>query len=410
MSTLLFFVRNAVTFPFTWIGRGARTHASNTHIADGRLYALDLARFVAMVFMMQGHVLDAVVNRSDLVVTEFPWNLWHLIRGFTAPVFLMVSGAVHAFATKRDDDGKVRDDVLAKRIRWAFTIIGIGYLLTFPASRIWDLPFVPEANWQTFLQVNILQLTGATMLLFVVVIASTKNVAQMGRRGLVAALVILALSPLMQHTASLSALPFWVRAFLDAGTGSIFPIFPFSAYLFVGLYIGALLHAIPKEQRDTALMHNGWRYGVVIAAAGLAAQFIMLHLGTPMQELEGPMSIPLFVRRVGVVLVVFSGAVWILNRTWRYRNWYSLFGTKSLWIYTIHLIILFGTPWTSSVGRTHFHKLSVETGVLLAVAIIAITLLCALTFDWYAKQQWAPRWKRPILIAGYGALVLALIF
>ena len=84
MSTLLFFVRNAVTFPFTWIGRGARTHASNTHIADGRLYALDLARFVAMVFMMQGHVLDAVVNRSDLVVTEFPWNLWHLIRGFTS--------------------------------------------------------------------------------------------------------------------------------------------------------------------------------------------------------------------------------------------------------------------------------------------------------------------------------------
>lgn len=409
MSALIFFVRNAVTYPFAFIRKGSRTHATSTHVADGRLYALDLARFVAMVFMMQGHVLDAVVSRNDLVITEFPWNVWHLIRGFTAPVFLMVSGAVHAFATKRSESGQVREDVLAKRIRWAFTIIGIGYLLTFPASRVWDLPFVPETNWQSFLAVNILQLTGATMLLFVMVVASTKNVAQMGRRGLVTALAILTVTPLMQHAASLAVLPFWVRAFLDSNTGSIFPVFPFSAYLFVGLFIGSLLHAIPKEQRDAALLHNSWRYGIVVCAVGLVTQFIMLQLGTPLQELEGPMSIPLFVSRVGIVLMVFSGAVWILNHTWRYRNWYSLFGTKSLWIYIIHLIILFGTPWSSSIGRTHFHKLSVETGVLLAVAIIATTLLCALAFDWYAKQPWALRWKKPLLIVGYGAIVLALL-
>ena len=104
-----------------------------------------------MCFMMQGHVLDALVTRDVIVTTELPWSIWHLIRGFTAPIFLMVSGAVHAFATKRDEDGRVREDVIAKRIRWAFTIIGIGYFMMFPAGRVWDFPFVSDAGWQWFL-------------------------------------------------------------------------------------------------------------------------------------------------------------------------------------------------------------------------------------------------------------------
>lgn len=381
---------------------------SGTHVSDGRLYALDLARFVAMVFMMQGHVLDAVVSRADLSLTEFPWNVWHFIRGFTAPVFLMVSGAVHAFATKRSEDGAVRQDVLSKRIRWAFTIIGIGYLLTFPASRIWELPYVPEVNWHSFLQVNILQLTGATMLLFVLVIAGTKSVAQMRRRALITAVSILALTPFMSYISTIGGLPFWLRAYLSDNTGSLFPIFPFGAYLFVGLYVGSLLHGVAKEKRDIVILHRSWQYGGVIAGIGMCVQYLPILFGAQYQP-EGPTSISLFIYRVGVVLVVFSGAVWVLNHTWRLRNWYSLFGTKSLWIYIIHLIILFGTPWTSSFGRTHYHQLPVVTGIALAVAIITSTLLCALLFEWYAKQPWAVRWKKPLLITGYSILLLALI-
>ncbi|MCX6140750.1 MAG: heparan-alpha-glucosaminide N-acetyltransferase domain-containing protein, partial [Candidatus Kapabacteria bacterium] len=113
--------RGALSQPYQ---RGVATAESRrasrtfTVVPDGRLYALDLARFMAMLFMMQGHVLDALVSSSVIDISHAPWNVWHWIRGLTAPVFLMVSGAVHVFATKRDADGRVREDVMGKRIRW----------------------------------------------------------------------------------------------------------------------------------------------------------------------------------------------------------------------------------------------------------------------------------------------------
>lgn len=409
MSAILLFMRNALALPQTRYRRDAATTVLHTRVGDGRLYALDLARFLAMVFMMQGHVLDALVSRTEMSVTEFPWNLWHLIRGYTAPVFLMVSGAVHAFATKRNSDGTVRNDVLAKRIRWAFTIVGIGYLITFPASRVWDLPFVPEQNWNNFLAVNILQLTGATMLLFVLVVASTKSVKQMGSRGLIAAVVMLAFTPIIQHAHQVEWLPRWLGAYLTSGHGSIFPLFPFAAYLFVGLYVGSKLAAISNEQRDNVLLRNGWRYGAAIAGIGFVLQEALRYAGVPGADLDGPMSVPLFISRVGVVLIVFSAAVLVLHHTWNMRRWYSLFGTKSLWIYIIHLLVLFGTPWTSSIGRTHYHSVSTPVAILLAAAIIGLTLVCAWTFDWYSKQPWSARWQRWLVPSAYIALLIALL-
>lgn len=409
MQGLQVIMRNAFSVPQS-VAVPENTHvAQGKRVADGRLYALDLARFIAMMFMMQGHVIDALVSRSEMSVADFPWNIWHFIRGFTAPIFLMVSGAVHAFATKRNEDGSVRADVLQKRIRWAFTIIGIGYILTFPASRVWDLPFVSHEGWRNFLSVNILQLTGATMLLFTLVIAGTKSVAQMGKRGLATAGALLVLTPVMQVLPGIEHLPLWLRAYLNDATGSIFPMFPFSGYLFVGLYVGSKLAAQPKEQRDEYLQHTSWRYGIVITAIGLVVQYALKAAGVPASMTDGPMSVPLFVWRVGVVLMVFSAAVWVLNHTWHLRNWYSLFDTKSLWIYIIHLLILFGTPWTSSIGRVYYHSFSAPVSIAIALGIVATTLVCAWLFDLYSKQSWASRWRNPLMYSAYAALILTLL-
>ena len=282
MSELILIMRGALTYPLRQIGVGRATpEAISTPVGEsgGRLYALDLARFLAMVFMMQGHVLDALVTRDVIVTTEFPWSIWHLIRGFTAPIFLMVSGAVHAFATKRDEEGRVREDVIAKRLRWAFTIMGIGYFMMFPAGSVWDFPFVAESTWRGFWAVNILQLTGVTMVLFVLTMAGTKSVAHMGRRALWVAGAILLVSPLLQAAGSMPFLPLWLSDYLTDANGSLFPIFPFSAYLFVGLAVGAKLRSIPKEQRDRRMKRDAWRIGAVILALALGIDEKGLQLG-----------------------------------------------------------------------------------------------------------------------------------
>ncbi|RPI69319.1 MAG: DUF1624 domain-containing protein [Ignavibacteriae bacterium] len=411
MSDIVIIVRGVLSYPFRRLGVLAprRTEAA-VRVADGRLYALDLARFLAMLFMMQGHVLDALVTPTVINTAEFPWNIWHFVRGFTAPIFLMVSGAVHAFATKRGEDGSIREDVIAKRIRWALTIMGIGYLMFFPASRIWDLPFVPSEGWKGFFAVNILQLTGAAILLFVFAMASTRSVKQMGQRAQWMTLAIVALTPVFQYAPFVSELPLWLRSYVSTDSGSLFPIFPFAAYLFAGLAVGARLHAIPKEDRDARLKYFGWRAGAALMALALTAQLILSSMGVGAEHLEHPASILLFFRRVGFVLMFFSLSVVILERTWVLRKWYSLFGTKSLWIYIIHLVILFGTPWWSSIGRTEFRTLDLTVGVLAAIGVITTTLFMAWGFEWYARQPWALRVRTAITYVGTAFLAAMLLF
>lgn len=376
---------------------------------DSRLHALDLARFLAMVFMMQGHILDALVSRTIIDTDLFPWNVWHLLRGFTAPIFLMVSGAVHAFATKRDENGKVRADVVNRRIMWGLTIIGIGYLLVFPAGRVWDLPFVSTSGWNAFFSVNILQLTGVTILLFIVTMANTTSVKSMGIRALAITAMIVAVTPVMQVTQVASVLPGWFGAYLTSASGSIFPIFPFSAYLFLGLAVGCWLRQIPVERRDALLKKYGLRVGGVVALFAVTLQSVFLIAGVSNDMMEHQMSIVLFLRRAGVVLMFFSLCVTILERTYQLRHWYSLFGTKSLYIYVIHLILLFGTPWIEGIGRTHYRSLNLSDGLAIAAGIMFLTLATAWLFDWYTKQPWALRARTVLIYLGTTTLTYLLI-
>lgn len=411
MSELILFIRGAIALPREWMGTRTRAAAQSAAANEsGRLYALDLARFIAMVFMMQGHVLDALVATTELAVTEFPWNIWHIIRGFTAPVFLMVSGAVHAFATKREQNGMVRQDVISKRIRWALTIVGLGYFMMFPASTVWDLPYVPSANWTGFLSVNILQLTGATLLLFIVLASGTRSTKQLGLRSFYAMVAILALTPLMQVSAVTGSWPLWLQSYVNTSTGSLFPMFPFSAYLFAGLFVGTRLNELPSDTRDSYLKRNGWRAGIGLVALSALAMYLLRSAGISETYITGSTSIPLFVFRSGVVLTIFSIAVVLVRSLWGMRSWFSLFGSKSLHIYVIHLVILFGTPWVSSIGRTHYRSLSLLEGILVAACVIVLTLTASWALDAIMRWPLMQRWQKTAKIAMVAAILTILVF
>jgi len=409
MATLPYIVRGAVQRPLSRLRRQTDTVDVAPAPREGRLYALDLARFIAMVFMMQGHVLDAVVQRGALDIDVFPWNIWHMVRGLTAPIFLVVSGAVHAFANKRGHDGLILDTVIEKRIRWAITLIGLGYLMVFPANRIWDLPFVTSPSWTAALVVNILQLTGASILLFVVVMRTSQNVAVMGRRGLLAAVTILALTPIVRMGWVESFVPRWFVPYLHEGTGSLFPIFPFASYLFFGVALGAYLHAVPAETRHHHIRRYLWRVGALLAGAALIAHSIGLFLGYSASQLDNIGSVILVFRRLGIVLMLFSASAALIDRLPVLRRWGALFGKKSLHIYVIHLVLLYGTPWYNGIGRTHFRSYDLPTGTFLVAAIMVITLSAAYAFDIYERLHIHDTVRKRIANALAFGLVLLLV-
>ena len=99
---------------------------ASSMLSSQRITALDMARFLAMIMMVQGHTIDALASRDFLDIHFFPWNVWDFLRGFTAQIFLIVSGMVQVFANKRLENGKLKPETIKKRITIATILIIIG--------------------------------------------------------------------------------------------------------------------------------------------------------------------------------------------------------------------------------------------------------------------------------------------
>lgn len=370
-----------------------------------RLYALDAARFVAMLLMVQGHTLDALVLPTELDITRFPWSAWHFLRGLTAPIFLLLSGIVHVFATKRAAHGRIPSALLWRRIRWALTLIGIGYLMMFPAQRIWHLRHVPAEQWSAFFQVHILQLIGVTLLLVLLLFLLTRTERQLGIAGACVAAAIIAVAPFAAGVDWYSLLPEPIAAYLSSARGSFFPVVPFSAYLFLGLPIGVWLKGLSPRQRERAL--QVWLPLIGLGVISLAPLLEFWCRGlVPAQANPYHANPGLILLRSGMALLFIGAMAWVYRWTKAWGHFYALLGRYALFIFVGHLVALYGTPWFHSIARLYPKALSLEQGIAATVAIIALCLLGVFAAEHIRRSRWG--WAA-LRLGATAALCYALI-
>jgi len=373
-----------------------------------RLYALDLVRFIAMLLMVQGHVLDALLPDTITHSETAFWTAWNWIRGLTAPVFLIVSGASHVFAAKRGADGYIRQDIIQRRIRMAVLLIGIGYLLVLPGRRLIDLPYVSNESWAEVLGVNILQLIGVTLIAFVMIMERTPTITSMRTRALTTIVCILALSPLMHAAFLHEGLPMWLRPYLTMKYGSLFPLFPISAYLFVGVVLGTYLAELQEEQRGGWLLRIGIRFALPTALLLYAMQQVLMARGVHWHYLSSSNSEFLVLARSAAALAIIAVCVLLLRATWPMRNVYVTFGKKGLYIYVLHIVLLFGTPWWDGVARGHLKSSTIQQALVSLAIVLTSTLAITYGVDVYEKSRISPQMRTTIRRILLGALLLQL--
>lgn len=330
------------------------------------------------------------------------------MRGFTAPVFLTVSGMLFAITLKRNDQGQISKLLAWKRVRWALILMVIGYLMVFPANNIIHLFWVNADGWKMFFQTNILQLNAVTLALVTLTAYKTYSNKTLGIVSFAIAMFITLVTPFVNMSVNwFNFLPEGIAAFLSYAHGSIFPIFPFSSYMFFGVAAGTVLQRVPKEERFSYLKRNSWKVGLTLASIGGA-----LAYGLPYIPLYPPhdflLSSPATVfLRTSFVFFMISVVAVIYPIFRKYENTVALFGKQSLIIYVVHLVLLFGTPWFPSIGRIYFKSLTLEAGILWAVAVVAATLAFVIIED-YIKNN-AVRVARIIRISSAVLLAYALL-
>lgn len=104
-----------------------------------RILFLDLMRVLALFMMIQGHTTYDFLDLSIRDGHSTGIAIWTSLRGYTAPFFMMVSGAVFTFlmlSQERPDGSNPRVKAGLHRI---VTLLFWGYLLNFPIYIIWKV-------------------------------------------------------------------------------------------------------------------------------------------------------------------------------------------------------------------------------------------------------------------------------
>lgn len=330
--------------------------------------ALDGARGLAVLAMVLGHTLDALLSP---VARESAWvqRYWEL-RGITAPLFLLVSGwaVVMALGTK---PGAAKAS-FGRRVRRSLLLLFLGYFLHWPGwGAVRDLGWT-EAMLTRVLSFDALQCIGAALLLGAVALVLTPN--RWARAVLLAGLAVgipLASATLWQVGAHL---PGPVQQFIGNGEGSRFPFFPWAGFFFAGAFAAHALH----------LLRPGWPQGLALLALGGGLMFLTRSM--PMEWT--PTSPTMVAFRVAQGLMVL-GAVNLLPQ--RLSGLLAPMGRLSLWIYVLHLPVVYG--WSDIAGLSGHvgQTLSLPAALGVGVALLAVCFAVARLGSWVRRQ--ATPWR-----------------
>lgn len=341
-----------------------------THFKKQRIILLDLLRVFAVVMMIQGHTIHTLLDKSSVNPSNIFYEIWNLFRGFTAPIFIFSSGLIFTYLLLQNQLPFKDNPRVKKGLRRGITLIVIGYLLRYPTINLFYLPEVSHKQWMIFFSVDALHLIGVGLLLIITFVYFS-NILRINLSFLFLSLtsIVLFSAPFINSIEwSASFIP--IASYVTYQFGSIFPLIPYLLYIFLGGIFGAFI------AKDKSLIK---KYSFLFPLLGVGVLLILLTL-----FLSNNYGINLYYTsfiRIGMVLSLFSIIGLGSRKINSLPNIIQSLARNSLWIYIIHIIILYGSP--TSIGLYHIvgKSISVEFTLISTLIMIILMTIISLGID-----------------------------
>ena len=301
-----------------------------------RLYFIDAVRAFAILMMLQGHFIDTLLDPVYRDTTNNAYNIWSYFRGITAPTFFTISGLVFTYLllranAKGDDMPRIKKGLLR-----ALLLLGIGYSL-----RINLLSWF-YGNFSTyFLVIDVLQCIGLSLLILVCLHVLFKKYSYLFSIVLFTIGCICFLSEPLYRNLEITNLPLIVANYMTKVNGSVFTILPWFGYSAFGAFLSTVFFRHVHREHFKLF---------TIITFFIAGYFFMYHSSWLLNKLFYITDIDLFklsadynylFTRFGNVLILF-GVFYLFERFLK-QFIISKIGEKTLSIYVIHFIILYGS-------------------------------------------------------------------
>ena len=336
-----------------------------------RSVGIDLARGLAVLFMIQTHALDGWVAQDEKATLAY--RLTRVLSNVPAPLFLLLAGGGLAMGARAaEKKGMPPAAVRARLARRGAEVLGYGYLVSLCYAVI-EGRFDPAA----LLRADILHCIGLSLVLCAVALAGRSQVGL--RAGCLAAgalLGALILPRIGLGPERAAALPVVLKVplalVLDVAPYTRFPLLPLCAFTAAGFFIGTrLAERLPKPRTSLLLgllavaLVPLWQHLTARTLAALGGKLSRMHPAVVWNLAEGTS------RALAVLFLSLALAALLAPRT-RPREplgWLLRLGRGSLLAYAVHVPLCYGRLAGPVAGR-----------LAMPAAAALLVLLCAFTY------------------------------
>ena len=348
----------------------------------GRLSYIDWMRGLAILIMIEAHVIDAWTRPADRQSLAF--GCAAVLAGFAAPMFLFLAGvsaSLGAGARARRTGDAAGAAASVRRRGWQ--VFGLAYLFRLQAYIL-----NPKALLAGLLKVDILNVMGPS----IVAVAALWQVARDYRRRILvlgaAAAASTLLTPLVRTSAFVQALPGPIQWYIRPIPGrNNFTFFPWMGFVFAGAVVGVLLNRSRLEAEERRF--HAWLGTLSLLFAG--ACYAGSYLPSIYADSHFWTSAPSFFGlRVGLVTAILSLTYfWELRPRLLPTEWNPMaqFGRASLFVYWVHVELVYGIASQPLHGRLPF------ASALLALAGFSLLMFLLAVMKNRAVAQWK-EWRR----------------
>ncbi|WP_083477196.1 heparan-alpha-glucosaminide N-acetyltransferase domain-containing protein [Lacinutrix algicola] len=342
-----------------------------------RLYFIDAVRAFAILMMLQGHFISTLLDPIYNDNTNIIYNIWYYFRGITAPVFFTISGLVFIYLILKAKAKGCDKARIKKGLERGLMLIAIGYLLRIPF-----LGWLYGSFNTYFLIIDVLQCIGLSLILLIgLYILSLKKDRILSVVLLVIGILCFLYEPIYKDL-NFNWLPEFFANYLTKANGSIFTILPWFGFVAFGGFLATVFfrHVHKKRFRlITSILFFIIGY-LLISCSSWA--LMRLYYITDIEIFKASAYYNYLFTRFGNVLLFFG--VFYSLEDFLKQSIITKIGEKTLSIYFIHFVIIFGS--FTGIGLKHFFYKSLTPIEAVIGAILFIIMVCLISF-YYVKTN-----------------------
>jgi len=356
--------------------------------SHSRLAFIDLLRGWALLVMIEVHVFNAFILPHFQAASWF--NVLNFVNGLVAPSFIFISGFVFLLASqKKLESFRAFGSVFWKQLGRIGLIWLVGYGLHLPFFSFYrSITDSTEVQLLSFYQSDVLHCIAFGLFMLFLLKLLIRNDRVYRAVLLSSGLIVITATMFIWDIDFTNLIPAPIAAYFNGKHYSLFPLFPWTAFMLFGGYFASGYIRAREQQKEKNFILRFALVGLILVIVSAIAGELRFRIPFSSEAISADPSF--FFLRIGIVMLLLT-ACWFYAE---YRKTEKSFvldvSRESLLVYTVHLLVIYGRFWN---GRSLCYYYSNMFGVWECIAgtlVLAIAMIGMAMFWGWLKRNYFP--------------------